>query len=409
MKVNYPFQPTSTYLVACSYGPDSMALLHLIMKETKNIVVCHVNYHKRNISDLEEESLRLFCSENNLLFEKLDAPKNTKENFQSWARELRYDFFSEMFAKHKAEALFVAHQQDDLIETYLIQKQRNSRVNYYGIEPVIHMKNITIVRPLLSFSKQDLLDYCHENHVPFSIDVSNFELKYLRNKIRHQVVNKMTEIERYQILKEIASSNENLTAKKEEASKIISGQKEIAISTLLELSSEDFNEAIIQFVKQSAKYAPLSEKQLAEIRKVCLSKTPNIDIPLAIGLTLFKEYDTLVINEQVSSEAYSFVLEKPGTLETKYFDLDFTTEAEDRNIHLEDYPLTIRTFEPKDRYEVDGNFCEVRRLFIDWKMPMRLRSSWPLVVNKDGIIIYIPRYRKNFVETKKSKFIVKVV
>ncbi|MFA5481395.1 MAG: hypothetical protein WC282_03335, partial [Bacilli bacterium] len=68
-----------------------------------------------------------------------------------------------------------------------------------------------------------------------------------------------------------------------------------------------------------------------------------------------------------------------------------------------------RTFAPKDRYRVGDYETEVRRLYIDWKMPMRIRLSWPVVVNKDGIIIYIPRYRKKFAETNKSKFIIKVV
>lgn len=408
MQINYPLKKDATYLVACSYGPDSMALLHLLMGMTHNIVVCHVNYHKRDISNYEEESLRAFCEAAGLAFEKTDAPKTSTGNFQSWARELRYDFFSEMYHKHHAEALFVAHQQDDLIETYLIQKTRKSRVEYYGIEPVVDMKGMTIVRPLLSFSKQDLLDYCHENLVPFSIDVSNFETKYLRNKIRHQVVEKMTEIERYQILKEIMDNNDALLARKSDVAEFAS-QKELPIAELLELSVADFNEAIIQFVKQSGRHVSLSDKQLSEIRKICVSKNPNVDMPLSIGFVLAREYDVLVLNEQSKSEPYSYIIEAPKTLNTPYFEIDFSTNAEDRNIHLDDYPLTIRTYHPNDCYEVDGNICELRRLFIDWKMPMRLRSSWPIVLDKNGTVIYVPRYRKNFTETKKSKFVVKVV
>lgn len=408
MQITYPIKKDAKYLVACSFGPDSMALLHLLMMMTKNIVVCHVNYHKRDISNYEEEALRSYCDAAGLIFEKADAPKSAVGNFQSWARELRYAFFAKMYHKHSADALFVAHQQDDLIETYLIQKSRKSRVEYYGIEPVVVMKDMTIVRPLLSFSKQDLLDYCHENRVPFSIDVSNFETKYLRNRFRHQVVNKMTEIERYQILNEIADNNKALMTRKSEIAGLIH-KKELSISALLDLPIADFNEVIIQFVKQSGKHIALSERQLSEIRKICLSKNPNIDIPLSIGFVLAKEYDVLVLNEQSKIEPYSFTLTSPGVLETPYFVVDFQDGAEDRNIKSSDYPLTIRSFIPDDCYVVDGNVCEVRRLFIDWKMPMRLRSIWPIVTDKSGTIIYIPRFRKNFIESKKSKFVVKVV
>lgn len=408
MIINYPFEKDSTYLVACSHGPDSMALLHLMMQKTAKIVVCHVNYHKRNISDFEEESMRAFCLQNNLGFEKFDAPKTSRGNFQSWARELRYQFFADMYEKHQAKALFVAHQQDDLIETYLIQKQRKSRVNYYGIEPIIHMKNMTIIRPLLSFSKQDLLDYCHENRVPFSIDMSNFETKYLRNKIRLEVVAKLTEIERYQILKEINENNDALLAKKTEIEKNVRGKKELPIKPLMPLSDKDFVLAIEQFLKNNNIFVPVSSAQLLEIRKACQSKTPNIKIELNAQTAIAKEYDVLALSRN-KNFAYSFVLEKPGKLDSEFFSLDFSQGASDRNIHPEDYPLTIRTAKAGDRYEVGGHLCEVRRLFIDWKMPTRLRAVWPLVVNKSGTIIYVPRYRKDFVGDKKTKFEIKVV
>jgi len=313
-----------------------------------------------------------------------------------------------MYEKHEASALFVAHQQDDLIETYLIQKQRNSRVNYYGIEPVILMKNMTIVRPLLSFSKQDLLDYCHENRVPFSIDVSNFETKYLRNKIRLQVVARLTEIERYQILKEINENNDMLLAQKSEVAKKVQAKKELSIKSLLELSEKDFARAIDQLLKNRRKFVPISSAQIAEIKKACQSQTPNIEIKLSNEISLFKEYDVLSLSG-ANQASYSFTLEKPGSLETDYFSLDFSHGAEDRNVHDEDYPLTIRTYKPGDKYEVGGHLCAVRRLFIDWKMPTRLRATWPLVVNKGGTIIYVPRYRRDFTGDKKTKFEIKVV
>jgi len=409
MHINYPFEKGAYYLVACSYGPDSMALLHSLMQQLQKIVVCHVNYHKRDISNFEEESLKKFCEESDLKFEKIDAPKKAEGNFQSWARELRYDFFAEIYQKYDAKGLFVAHQQDDLIETYLIQKQRRSRVKHYGIEPISHMKNMIIVRPFLAYSKQDLLEYCHENHVPFSIDASNFENRYLRNRIRHEVVDKLTEIERYQILKEIEEKNALLLEKNQVIRTQFEGCRELSIPDLLRLSPDEFNSAIIQFVAQTNKHIALSEKQLQEIRKICMANTPNIDIPLKIGLRLLKEYDALVISDVLRAEPYSFTLEKPGALTTEFFEVDFSDGAEERNIKTEDYPLTIRTFAPKDCYRVGDYETEVRRLYIDWKMPMRIRLSWPVVVNKDGIIIYIPRYRKKFAETNKSKFIIKVV
>ena len=78
------------YVVACSYGPDSMALLDMLLKEHYDVVVAHVNYHKRDVSNFEEQSLRNYCQEHSVKIEVLD----TKElkcigNFQNWAREIR--------------------------------------------------------------------------------------------------------------------------------------------------------------------------------------------------------------------------------------------------------------------------------------------------------------------------------
>jgi len=410
MHIHFPFEREAAYLVACSYGPDSMALLHLLGKQHRKLVVCHVNYHKRDVSDFEEESLRKYCHDHGYIFEKMDADSDADHgNFQAWAREMRYDFFADMYREYDAKALFVAHQQDDLIETYLIQKQRKSRVKRYGIEQISQMKGMVVVRPLLEFSKQDLLDYCHENLVPYSIDISNSFPVYLRNRIRHGIVANLTEIEKGMIIEEIKEANMRLDEISKVAEQQVKAKPELDIATLVSLSEPEFNETIIRFVAQAEKHVALSNEQLREIRNICQSDNPNIDIPLALGLSLLKEYDVLVLGDKLESEPYSFVMDKPGALATAFFELDFTDGAEDRNIHLDDYPLTIRTFLPKDRYAVGDNLCEVRRLFIDWKMPSRLRTSWPIIVSKNGTIIYVPRYRKNFVETKKSKFVIKVV
>ena len=82
--------------------------------------------------------------------------------------------------------------------------------------------------------------------------------------------------------------------------------------------------------------------------------------------------------------------------------------AEDRKIAIKDYPLTIRSHLCGDEYIVGGNLCYIRRLFIDWKMPSRLREKWPVVVSSSGNIVYVPRYRKSFIDTHKSVFKIKL-
>ena len=118
---------SNKYVVACSFGPDSMALLDAAIKEKLDIVVAHVNYRKREEALFEQQALEKYCQDRNIKIYVLDllGEKHTG-NFQEWAREKRYQFFSEVVLKEDAYAVLVAHQEDDLIETYLMQKTRGN-------------------------------------------------------------------------------------------------------------------------------------------------------------------------------------------------------------------------------------------------------------------------------------------
>ena len=134
------------YVIACSFGPDSMALLDAAIKEKLNIVVAHVNYRKRDASQFEQDSLMTYCEDRNIKICVLDLKGvKSKGNFQEWAREKRYEFFKEALQKEDADAVLVAHQEDDLIETYLMQKKRGNFAKNPGISGEIELKGIKII------------------------------------------------------------------------------------------------------------------------------------------------------------------------------------------------------------------------------------------------------------------------
>ena len=93
-----------------------------------------------------------------------------------------------------------------------MQKQRGNIVDFYGISAKSRNFEMSIVRPLLKYKKKDLLKYCIENHVPFAIDKTNLENKFLRNQIRHDTVEKLTNKERRDYLKTIKNENKELKA-----------------------------------------------------------------------------------------------------------------------------------------------------------------------------------------------------
>ena len=106
MNFDYKINPNSKYVAAVSFGPDSMALLHMLISMNADVTVAHVNYHKRPESDYEEESLRKFCEENGIAIEVLDTKGlKPEKNFQDWARKIRYEFFKNISEKVHAEVL----------------------------------------------------------------------------------------------------------------------------------------------------------------------------------------------------------------------------------------------------------------------------------------------------------------
>jgi len=410
MIFSYKFSKNKQYILACSFGPDSMALFDMLYKAKCKFTVCFVNYHKRKEADEEQINITKYCKKLGIEIRILDTKGMEVEgNFQEWAREVRYDFFQKVYREKNAAAVFVAHQQDDLIETYLMQKMRKGHVKEYGMNEVSMLRDMIVVRPLLMYTKQDLLDYCRERRVPYSIDMSNFETKYLRNQIRKDIVSHMTEIEREKILREIHDLNMEQKEFIENVEKKITITNELEIREIMALNKDEFAQVLIEFVKTSPIHIDMSAGRIQEIRKLCLSPTPNINMPLAKGVYLLKEYDilTLGFGEETEGKEYSYVLAKPGKLETPEFDLDFSKGADERKIYDRHYPITIRSPKNGDIVELGHHMCELRRVFIDWKVPAKYRKVWPVFLDKTGKIIYVPRYRKTFVDNHKSKFIIK--
>lgn len=391
------------YLLACSHGPDSMALFYMLKEEGYNFAVAHVNYHLREESNLEQQQLEAYCAKRNVqLFVKDVDEYLGNNNLEEKCRVIRYSFFKDLVNKYDFDAVLIAHNQDDLIETYLMQKRRQNLVQFFGIKENPIIFDVKIIRPLLSYSKQELLMFCDLNKVEYSIDKTNLEDVFLRNKIRHEVVEKMNKEDREKILKEIDEENKKLEAINEKISKINTNKCE----EYNRLNDEEFLYALVNKGRELKPNFTMSRNQGLEIRKIFLSDKANISVNVD-GLTLVKSYDSFQFVDQEQEVDFSYKLDEPGVLDTEYFYLDFTGDTSNRNVGKDDYPLTIRNAQPNDVYLIKGYEKQLRRLFIDWKVPVTLRKRWPIIVDKNGTIIYVPRYQKDFKKEDNCNFYVK--
>ena len=181
-----PFQKETLY-IACSGGIDSMVLLDLLAKVHPQLHVLHVNYHLRGEeSNLDQILIERDCKKKQIPFTVLEVDlksdlNSNKGNLQDKARKIRYDFFDKQLSK-KPSKLVVAHHLDDQIETFFMNVARKSGI--MGLAAMLPIHN-NLLRPLLSISRAEIIQYAHENGVAWREDKSNLENNYQRNKWRN--------------------------------------------------------------------------------------------------------------------------------------------------------------------------------------------------------------------------------
>jgi len=171
-------------LLAFSAGVDSSALFFLLLDHDIPFDIALVNYGTRDNSDTEESHAKALAKQCNLICHTIKAPPFTT-HFEQNARKLRYDFFETLIEEQHYDTLLTAHQLNDQLEWLLMRLTKGAGVSeLIGLEEVSQRKNYTLVRPLLAYSKEELLAYLQDNKYPYFVDESNSDEKYERNKFR---------------------------------------------------------------------------------------------------------------------------------------------------------------------------------------------------------------------------------
>ena len=184
-----PFLFSSKIIIATSSGVDSVVLCSLCKKLDLDFSIAHCDFSLRGEeSDIDAKFTEDFAKSLNVLFyqKKFNTKKYKTINhlsIQMAARELRYKWFDKLLVNY--DYVLTAHHLDDQLETFLINLSRGSGlIGLMGI-PAINDKKI---RPLLSFSKDQILNYAIANKIKWREDTSNLSDDYLRNEIRNKVI-----------------------------------------------------------------------------------------------------------------------------------------------------------------------------------------------------------------------------
>jgi tRNA(Ile)-lysidine synthase len=181
----------NAFLLAVSGGIDSVVMTYLFHSLGFNFAIAHCNFLLRGKESdgdqrfVEELAVRL----NRPLFVKAFNTKSFARHhrisIQMAARDLRYDWFNELADQHKMDLIATGHNQNDVVETILLNYTRGCGIRgLSGISP----RHGRIIRPLLFAPRETILNYASEHKLSWREDSSNNETKYHRNKIRHTII-----------------------------------------------------------------------------------------------------------------------------------------------------------------------------------------------------------------------------
>lgn len=360
------FSEVPTLLVGISGGPDSMALLYGLYKLGIEAVGVHINYGLRgNESDMDQELVEGMCFEWG--FEccsvRLDSSESGNENFQNWARNERYRIFRELKKEFTADAIAISHHKDDQVETILQKLFRGSGPDTWtGMQ----MFDGELFRPLLGLSKEDILEYCEKNAVPYRVDGSNLESKYARNFLRREFSEQL---------------NAFFPGWEENILKLPSfgGLNSKAISFITdslvrdsELSLEEYNamdvdlrySVLKEFIERKAEGISLTGGLLKELDRLSDSQ-PGTEIPISENVVVLRERNSIIIRsgldrkrqeindsireEQIRDGYHSNGLMLDLKKEIKFSDDHLTIDAGKLQ-----YPLILRSWENGDRFQPLG-------------------------------------------------------
>lgn len=183
------------YIVALSGGADSVCLLLWLHNQGEVAAAAHCNFHLRGEeSNRDEHFVRLLCEQLNIKlfvthFNTTQEAESTGESIEMAARRLRYTWFKTLLAQTGCQAIAVGHHQEDNAETILLNLVRGTGLQgLTGMQQLSHKQGFAIYRPLLSWTKADILQYLDTHQQTYVTDSTNADVQYRRNSIRHEVL-----------------------------------------------------------------------------------------------------------------------------------------------------------------------------------------------------------------------------
>ncbi len=418
------FQMGDKIVVAVSGGPDSMALLHILMRLRADwgltLIAAHLHHGLRPEADQDLELVQQQCQAWGLTLEvkRLNIAQlasQDKRSVEEMGRICRYAFFAEVLEKCQAQCIATAHHQEDNAESVLLHLLRGSGTQ--GLRGILPINN-NVVRPLLGLKKDQILEYLHQNQVPYRMDHSNADLGFTRNRIRHELIPLLEE-----------HYNPQLVNSLNQLADIISKEDD----WLRELTSQLWEQVVSESVDGLVLHLPTffqfhTAAQRRLVKAICDHLTgaqgwekQDIDsiirlgqsqgssryLALKQGLMVYKVYEQLQFTtHRRRNAAFSYNFPVPGEItiketgETVSCSLLPGEQYCPHSPHTVldwdklEAPLVLRSRMPGDRFTPPGTSrsTKLKEYYIKKKIPWEERERIPLLVSAQGMVYALVGY-----------------
>lgn len=400
----------SKFLAAVSGGVDSMVLMQLMASSGLSLEAAHVNYGLRGSDSDEDENLvRKFCSHHNIplhIYRVSEADGKPEQSIQNWARELRYRFFGTIASENDLDYTVTAHHLNDQLETFLINLSKAAGL--HGLTGIAKKRD-NIIRPLLSFSKEEIYRYAAENKIDFREDASNDKTDYLRNKIRLEIVPRLMETNAdflqnfYKSLTYLDQAKNYSDKKIREAERFLMHREDekvyIKKNAFIDLDAFEQFEILRKFGFDTQN--EINKIMTAETGKIFFSK----DFRLTVDLEFFviepkngeqEEPKIIVFKDIATLQSFDFTKENHAQQKIWEFDADKLK-----------FPLSLRNKKEGDYFYPTGLKGKklVSKFLKDEKIPILARSKvWLLCDHEDSVLGVIPfRQDRRYVPDRQTE------
>ncbi|SFB95719.1 tRNA(Ile)-lysidine synthase [Alkalibacterium subtropicum] len=430
------WRPGENIVVGLSGGVDSMVLFDLLNQLPNDcrptIHVAHINHQLRHESDEEEQFVNEWMQKyavpvHTYTWDKADHPGS---GIEQEARNIRYSFFKAVAEKVGSRLILTAHHRDDQVETVLMRLVRgNSLDELTGISVIRPVDDRFVLRLMLPYSKEMIVNYAKENGIHWREDASNQSTAYTRNRFRHHIIPELKRenpaLEQHicdfsQDLEDMIHVVKPLVQEELDRSfEITQDRMQVNLSTF-HTQEHGFKKIVLRSAfrkwRVTEAYA-VSRVHIELLLDWFETGRPNTYLELPNGLTAQKAYDRCMIEKaRYIDETSGNTGADPATLQVDewlvlsererlgcftYEMFQEMGEVAGQIIYLGDkqvkWPLSVRHRKPGDKMKVKGldGSKKIKDIFIDQKVPRKKRDEAWLVTDSQGRIVWLAGYKES--------------